>query len=69
MLGKQADMLPQGYQNIKRRIHRWFKMWLNVVAPRLTLNGKFWTPVGQYRKANDYQSYIHQQTEAGTKHT
>ena len=47
MLGKQAGMLPQGQQDTKIRIHRWVNIWLNVVAPRMTLNGKLWTPVGQ----------------------
>ena len=41
MLGKQAGMLPQGYQNIKRGIHSWINNLLNVVAQRMTLKGKF----------------------------
>ena len=34
-----AGMLPQGYGNIKGRIHRLDSFLLNVVAPRKTLNG------------------------------
>ena len=47
MMSKQAGMLPQGYQNIKTRIHRWVNILLIVVAIGMTLNEKFWTPVRQ----------------------
>ena len=32
MLGRQAGMLPLGYQNIKQRIHSWVNIFLNMVA-------------------------------------
>ena len=41
VLGRQDDMLPRVYQNIKDRIQMWPTILLNVVAQRLTLNGKF----------------------------
>ena len=76
MLDKQARMLAQGSKNIKRRIHSWVNIWLNVVVPRKTMKGKFWTSVEKLsveildsRKTKDYRSYIHQQAEAGTNHS
>ena len=68
MLGKQAGMLPQGYQNIKREIHSWINNLLNVVAQRMTLNGKFFILLDS-REAIDYRSFIHQRAQAGTMHT
>ena len=47
MLDRQAGMLSRGFQNIKRRIHRWANVLLKLVAPRETLNRKFWMPVAQ----------------------
>ena len=68
LLGKQAGILPLGYQNVKKKIHRWVNILLNAVAPRRTLNGKFWIPVAQYKKY-DHRSYTHQQAEAVNKRT
>ena len=47
MLDRQAGMLSLGDQNIKRRIHGWADILLKLVAPRETLNRKFWMPVAQ----------------------
>ena len=47
MLGTKAGLLQLGYQNIKGMVHSWFDILLNVVAPRETLNGKFWMPAAQ----------------------
>ena len=47
ILGKQANILPQEYQNIKRRSHRLVNNLLKIVAPQMALKIQFWMLVWQ----------------------
>ena len=53
MLSRQAGIIPLGFQNINRSIHRWVNILLNVVAPRMTLKGKFWMPKKAKKRAKE----------------
>ena len=45
-----------GYQNTKRRIHRWVNILLIVVAPRMILNSGC---LSQSRETHDHRSCVH----------